>query len=243
MTAPRSAILTYHSLDDSGSVISVPPERFRRQMEFLASSRVPVVPLDEAMHRPNCVAITFDDGFRNFLDYGAPVLDQLGLPATVFVVSGYCGRSNNWPTQPKGVLDLPLMDWLDLAGLPPSISIGAHTDTHPHLTELTDAECDRELRESQERIEQRMGRRIRTMAYPYGSRSASVMAAAGRYFDLAVGTSLRFLSSRSCALDLPRIDAYYLRGRFSLERLFQPLGSLYVGLRSTLREFRQATST
>ena len=243
MTSARSAILTYHSLDDSGSVISVHPERFRRQMEFLASSPVPVVPLDEAMRRPNCVAITFDDGFRNFLDYAAPVLDRLGLPATVFVVSGYCGRSNNWPSQPKGVLDLPLMDWRELASLPPSISIGAHTDTHPHLTALSDAECDRELRDSQDRIEQQMGRRIRCMAYPYGSHSASVMAAAGRYFDLAVGTSLKFLSSHSCALDLPRIDAYYLRGRFSLERLFQPLGALYMGFRSTLRELRHATST
>jgi peptidoglycan/xylan/chitin deacetylase (PgdA/CDA1 family) len=135
------------------------------------------------------------------------------------------------------------MDWRDLASLPPRISIGAHTDTHPHLTALTEAECERELRDCQNQIEQHMGRRIRCLAYPYGSRSASVMAATGRYFDLAVGTSLRFLSSRSCALDLPRIDAYYLRGRFSLERLFQPLGALYVGFRSLLRNARRGNST
>jgi peptidoglycan/xylan/chitin deacetylase (PgdA/CDA1 family) len=238
MTAARSAILTYHSLDDSGSVISVPPERFHRQMEFLASSEVPVVPLEEAMRRPNCVAITFDDGFHNFLDYAAPVLDRLRLPASVFVVSGYCGRRNNWPSQPSGVLDLPLMDWRDLASLPPSISIGAHTETHPHLKALSEAECDRELRDSKDRIEQRLGRQIRSMAYPYGSRSASVMAAAERYYDFAVSTSLQFLSHRSRALDLPRIDAYYLRGRFSLERLFQPFGALYVGFRSALRDVR-----
>jgi len=221
----------------------MPPKEFRRQMEFLASSPVPVVPLDEALHRPNCVAITFDDGFRNFLDHAAPILDHLRLPATVFVVSGYCGRNNNWPSQPSGVLDLPLMNWADLSSLPPLISIGAHTHTHPHLTSLTEAECERELRGCQDRIEQRIGRRIRCLAYPYGSRSASVMAAAGRYFDLAVGTSLRFLSSGSCALDLPRIDAYYLRGRFSLERLFQPLGALYIGVRSMLRSVRHANNT
>lgn len=243
MTAVRSAILTYHSLDNSGSVISVTPDRFREQMEFLAASPVPVVPLDQALLRPNSIAITFDDGFRNFQDYAAPILDRLRLPATVFVVSGYCGGRNNWPSQPSGVLDLPLMDWRDLASLPPWISIGAHTNTHPHLTKLNGKQCERELRDCQDQIEQHLGRQIRCLAYPYGSRSASVMAAAGRYFDLAVGTSLRFLSPRSCALDLPRIDAYYLKGRFSLERLFQPLGTLYVGFRSVLRTVRHGYST
>jgi len=243
MTSWRSAILTYHSLDDSGSVISTPPERFRRQMEFLASSSVPVVPLDEALRRPNCVAITFDDGFRNLLDHAVPLLDRLRLPATIFVVSGYCGGSNNWPSQPFGVPRLPLMDWRDLASLPPWISIGAHTDTHPYLTALPEAECERELRVCRNQIEQHLGGRTRWLAYPYGSRSASVMTAAGRYFDLAVGTSLQFLSSRSCAFDLPRIDAYYLRGRFTLERLLRPAGALYIGFRRGLRNVRSFSST
>jgi peptidoglycan/xylan/chitin deacetylase (PgdA/CDA1 family) len=243
MTRRRSAILTYHSLDDSGSVISMPPDRFRRQMEFLASGPIPVVPLDQALLRPNCVAITFDDGFRNFLDHAAPVLDRLRLPATVFVVSGYCGGKNNWPSQPSGVPRLPLMDWQDLASLPARISIGAHTETHPHLTELTGAECERELGGCRNRIEQHIGKRVRCLAYPYGSRSPGVMAAAARHFDLAVSTSLRFLSPQSRPMDLPRIDAYYLRGRFPLERVFEPLGALYIGFRGVLRDARRGYST
>jgi len=238
MTAWRSAILTYHSLDDSGSVISTPPEQFRRQMEFLASSTIPVVPLDEAPRRPNCVAITFDDGYRNLLDHAIPLLDRLRLPATIFVVSGYCGGSNNWPSQPSGVPGLALMDWRDLASLPPWISIGAHSVTHPRLTALPEAECERELRDCQDQIERHLGKRTRWLAYPYGSRSASVMAAAGRHFDLAVGTALRFVSSQSGVFDLPRIDAYYLRGGFTLERLFRPSGALYIGFRGALRYVR-----
>ena len=45
----RSAILTYHSIDDSGSVISTPPSLFRRQMEFLAASGIRVTPLDRVV--------------------------------------------------------------------------------------------------------------------------------------------------------------------------------------------------
>jgi peptidoglycan/xylan/chitin deacetylase (PgdA/CDA1 family) len=242
MTGERSAILTYHSLDESGSQISMSPDLFRRQMEFLASSSISVVPLEEVLERSGSVAITFDDGFLNFLDYAAPVLESLHLPATVFLVSGYCGGRNNWPSQPAGALDLPLMGWRELASLPPWISVGAHSVTHPHLTRLTEAECELELSICRNDIEQHLGRHIRCLAYPYGSRSAKVITAAGRHFDFAVSTSLRFLSGRSSPLDLPRIDAYYLRGRLSLEQLFQPMGVLYVGVRNALRNARRLYS-
>lgn len=239
MTASRSVILTYHSLDDSGSVISMPPERFRRQMEFLASGPIPVAPLHEALSRPNCVAITFDDGYRNLLEHAVPLLDRLRLPATIFVVSGHCGGRNNWPGQSAAAASLPIMNWRELASLPPWLSVGAHTVTHPDLTALPEAECERELRDCQDQIQQQLGKPARWLAYPYGSCSKSVMAAAGRRFDLAVGTELRFVSPQSCALDLPRIDAYYLRGRFSLERLFGPSGGLYIDVRRALRKVRQ----
>ena len=239
MTTPRYVVLTFHSLDDSGSVISVPPERFRRQMEFLASSSFPVVPLDEIFCRPNCVAITFDDGFCNFLDQAAPVLESLRLPATIFVVSEHCGGRNNWRNQPSGVPDLPLMSWQDLASLPPSISVGAHTKTHSELAALSEVECESELHDCKDQIEQHLGQRIRCLAYPYGSSTPQVMSIAQRHFELAVGTSLRYLSSRADVFDLPRIDAYYLRGRFSVEHLFQPYGECYIGFRQVLRQVRR----
>ena len=239
MSGGRSVILTYHSLDDSESVISIPPSLFRQQMEFLAASGMPVVPLDQALHRAGSVAITFDDGFCNLLDHAVPVLERLRLPATIFVVSEYCGRNNNWPSQPHGVPDLPLLSWDKLSALPPLISLGAHTMTHPDLRRLSAEECERELCECQGQIEQHLGRPVRCLAYPYGASSPQVRSLADRHFELAVGTSLRFLSTRSSRLDLPRIDAYYLRGWFSLERLFTESGSLYIGFRSLLRNVRR----
>ena len=239
MSGGRSVILTYHSLDDSESVVSIPPSLFRQQMEFLAASGMPVVPLDQALHRPGSVAITFDDGFCNLLDHAVPVLERLRLPATIFVVSEFCGRNNNWPSQPHGVPDLPLLSWDNLSALPPLISLGAHTMTHPDLRRLSAEECERELCECQGQIEQHLGRPVRCLAYPYGASSPQVRSLADRHFELAVGTSLRFLSTRSSRLDLPRIDTYYLRGWFSLERLFTESGSLYIGFRSLLRNVRR----
>jgi peptidoglycan/xylan/chitin deacetylase (PgdA/CDA1 family) len=238
----RSAILTYHSLDDSGSVISTPPALFGRQMKFLAESGIPVVPLDQALRNPGSVAISFDDGFCNFAEQAVPVLERYQLPATVFVVSGYCGKMNNWPSQPAGgIPELPLLNWPELAALPGLISIGAHTATHPDLTRLTAEECEREMSECQNEIEQRLQRRARWLAYPYGASSPLVRSLASHRFELAAGTSLRFLSVQSERLDLPRIDTYYLRGQFPLERLFTRAGNLYMGLRGLLRKARRLT--
>src|SRR3954470_8233749 len=92
---PSCAVLTYHSLDESGSVISIRPDVFRRQMQTLAANGVKVVPLEDLFAHPGAVAITFDDGFANLADHALPVLEHLGLPATIFVVSGYCGKRNN----------------------------------------------------------------------------------------------------------------------------------------------------
>src|SRR5215472_13250041 len=113
MTLPCSWILTYHSLDTSGSVISLDPKLFRDQMEWLRGTGIEVVPLERVKERPGAVAITFDDGFRNFYEDAFPVLQDHRFPATVFIVTDFCGRQNNWPSQPASppVPRLPLMNW------------------------------------------------------------------------------------------------------------------------------------
>ena len=63
------AILTYHSVDASGSVISIDPEAFDGHIRWLASHRTAVVPLSELLalrDDTDAVAITFDDAFTNF---------------------------------------------------------------------------------------------------------------------------------------------------------------------------------
>jgi peptidoglycan/xylan/chitin deacetylase (PgdA/CDA1 family) len=209
-------------------------------MEFLAGSGIPVLPLDQVLQTPGSVALTFDDGFRNFADEALPVLERHQLPATVFVVSRYCGQTNDWPSQSGAqVPRLSLLNWVELAALPPLVSVGAHTATHPHLSRLSAEECEREMNECQNEIEQRLGRRARWLAYPYGSNSPLVRSLASRCFELAAGTALGFLSPQANRMELPRIDAYYLRGWFPLERLLTPAGNLYMGLRGLLRQVRR----
>ncbi|MGH9661886.1 MAG: polysaccharide deacetylase family protein [Bryobacteraceae bacterium] len=235
MTAAPSAILMYHSLDQNGSSISTPPDRFRRQMQRLAGSGSRVVPLEEMDGAPGAVALTFDDGFRNFAEHAAPVLSEFGFPATVFLVTGHCGRHNDWPSQPRGIPRLELMSWSEVRDLAAAgIRFGAHSVDHPRLTSLPRTEIERQLAGSRSAIEDRVGQPVEAFAYPYGAVDGAVREIAGRHFRLACGIELRFLDARPDRLNLPRIDAHYLRESRALP------GPSYLAFRRGLRGLRMA---
>jgi len=242
MKPARPFILTYHSLDTSGSVVSLSPDMFRCQMEWLARSRRLVVPLQQIRETPGGVALTFDDGFRNFFQHAFPVLQRYGFPATVFVISGYCGGRNNWPTQPRnaGIPMLELMRWSEVEQVARAgIRIGCHTATHPSLTLLAESEIECELATSRAAIEDRVGRAVDMFAYPYGDNPPRVRDAVGRHFHLACGTRLAAVSPAADLLDLPRLDIYYFQNQFWFEGLGKPYGAGYVAARALLRGMRR----
>jgi len=235
----RPAILTYHSLDDSGSVISITARAFAAQMEFLARNGIPVAPLCDVPSRPGSVALTFDDAFGNFAEKALPILEKHRFPATVFVVTGFCGKFNDWDRRGASIPRLPLLSWGDLASMPRRISVGAHTVTHRVLTGLSEPECEDEMRHSREEIEQRLGRSVPCLAYPYGISSAAVRRVAAYHFTLSLGTTLGLLPVRYDNMDLPRIDAYYFRSEAGFKLLFSAAGPPYISIRNFLRKARK----
>lgn len=241
MKSGRSAILTYHSLDDSGSAISVAPRTFRDHMNWLADSGIPVVPLERVRETPGAVALTFDDGFRNFLDCAAPALQDKNFPCTVFAVSSFCGESNRWPSQPARpwVPVLPLMSWGQLReAAQAGVTIGSHTATHPPMASLSATEVEHELRSSQSAIEDCIGKPVTAFAYPYGESTPAVREAVRRRFKVGCGVKLDFVSRGSDQVDLPRLDAYYLQSRIWFQGLGAAYGGAYIAARRWLRELR-----
>jgi len=181
------------------------------------------------------VAITFDDGFENFREHALPLLAEFRLPATVFVVSGYCGRTNNWPSQSNQVPRLPLMSWSALKEVVSAgCELGAHTMTHPDLTVLRLADAEREMCESRSEIEQRIGSPVRSFAFPYGAVNGKVRALAQAQFQRACGTRLDLITTGAANDCLPRVDAYYLRGPLDLKHLLEPSGRLRLAVRQCL---------
>lgn len=93
-------ILLYHkvgALQHDYNNIGVFPEYFRYQLAYL-KQRYDIVPLSE--HRDNTIAITFDDGFRDFYTEVFPYLKQQGIPATIFISTGKIGKKEElWTTE------------------------------------------------------------------------------------------------------------------------------------------------
>jgi peptidoglycan/xylan/chitin deacetylase (PgdA/CDA1 family) len=95
-------ILSYHRINDDQDPFfpAVPSPIFERQMAHIAQTFkvFPVEELVERAHRRalprNALAVTFDDGYRDNLTHAAPVLARHGLPATIFLATGFIGTAS-----------------------------------------------------------------------------------------------------------------------------------------------------
>jgi glycosyltransferase involved in cell wall biosynthesis len=172
-------ILLYHAFGRVGELAGrfvVPAHSFTRQMAWLRRRGYRVISLQELLEYreqgrlppERAIVITIDDGYADFADVAHPVLRQNGFPATLFVVSGAVGRSNDWDR--GGALDgRALLSWDDLEALAgDGVSFGAHSRTHRRLPTLEEADVRAELNSSRTELEQRLGAPIQTFAYPYG---------------------------------------------------------------------------
>jgi len=238
------AILTYHSLDDSPSPISVPAAAFRAQMTWLAAEGIPVVDLAALAHLgpgATAVAITFDDGFRNFMTEALPLLRDHGYPASVFVVTGRVGQDNAWGP-PGAVPVLPLMTWDELGTCHEAgVRLESHTVTHRRLSPLSAGAVADEVGSSMEALLRETGRRPTAFAYPYGDHTPAVRATVAHHVPLACATTYAALDDRPDAHALPRIDAVYARRRGHLPVGDSSLARSRLWCRRQARRLRQWT--
>ena len=237
------AILTYHSIDASGSPVSLSLETFAQHAAFLAGGRVKVLPLADLPALPDeqdAVALTFDDAFRNFASQAMPVLREKALPATVFVVSDAVGATNAWGGRnAPGIPTLPLMDWDELQDVAAAgFDIGAHTRRHLHLTTLSPSQLQDETAGCVDRIQAELGHRPLRFAYPYGDVNESVADHARKMFAHSVTTEFRPRANDDPAL-LPRLDAFYFQRPRALDDWGSPAFRRRIWMRLQARRVRE----
>jgi peptidoglycan/xylan/chitin deacetylase (PgdA/CDA1 family) len=185
-----TTILMYHALGADGEPASrfiLPRRAFERQMRTLARRRR-VLALEELValrrtHRlppPRSIVITFDDGYRDTRVLAAPLLARLELPATLFLVSTRVGEGQVWEGEGE-LARRPLVSWEDVHELRDNgFELGAHTRTHPILTDLPPDELDAEIAGSRADLAERLEAPPSAFAYPYGRWSEATADAARR---------------------------------------------------------------
>ncbi len=178
-------VLMYHKIARAPLATNLPflyvtPRGFDRHLGELLGAGLANVPLAgvpgaaDAGRTGFCV--TFDDGFRNASDHALPALRARGVRATMFLVADRLGGEDEWD-RAIGEPPLPLMDDAEVRDwLAAGQDIGAHTLTHPRLTQLAPGRARAEIFDSKRRLEDRFGVPVRHFCYPYGDQDERVRA-------------------------------------------------------------------
>ena len=192
---PGVWVLCYHRISDKPvRYTNLQPAEFEKQMNYLADNNFNVVPLQnivDAMRYgaklpQNTVALTFDDGYKDNYTVAYPILKKHDFPATLFIYPQYISNGG------------AALTWEELKAMSadPMISIQSHTYTHPDLGKVSrrasaDARLKHELVDSKNILEQKLGIKIDTLAYPYGVFNPKVLQltkAAGYRSAFTIGT-------------------------------------------------------
>lgn len=163
------SILCYHSISDEKYPHAVNLETFSGQIEKI-SQFAKFISLDEAVSVIDgkkiigpCVALTFDDGYKDLLK-ALPIIKKYSVPVTVFVMS-----------EPERVdMDgigngLNLLTREEIKSLySQGVAIGAHSATHADFKKIDEKEFEGEILKSKKVLEERLGFAVDYYAYPRG---------------------------------------------------------------------------
>lgn len=194
----------------------------------------------------NVFAVTFDDGFaNNYLD-ALPILEELGVPATIFVATAYLDSERPFPFDNwshAGSSRVAERSWRPLTtaecrklGEHELIQLGAHTHTHGAFLRYIDELCD-DLAVNLAVLRERFGVTRPVFAFPFGVFSADMVDAV-REMDLAGAVTTR--PNRICRGG----DPFYM-GRFCADEwdttatLAAKLGGWYSPVVRVLRAIKR----
>jgi peptidoglycan/xylan/chitin deacetylase (PgdA/CDA1 family) len=208
--------LMYHSVSAIGGPLSdlaVPPKRLAEHLDALTAAGYRLVGLSAALDllaagsTDRLVAVTFDDGYRNFLTEGVPTLAAAGATATLYASVGHLGERADWLGRWSPDFGR-MLTWDELAEVAAAgVEIGNHSLIHHPLDVLPPDELRAEVGRSHDELEQRLGVRVRSFAYPHGyhgRRVRDVVEAAGH--DNATEVGRRLHTPRERRFAVPRLQ-------------------------------------
>ena len=206
-----AVVLAYHGVSDvplsrEARGLFVRPRDVRRHVARLRAWGYELVTFADLAARAadgrhgGCAALTFDDGFVDNLECLAPLLFELRVPATAFVVSGSMGRPHPDASWTRSMTPEEVRHLHDVG-----IEVGSQSHTGRALASLPYREALDDLLRSRLVLEDLLAAPVEVAAYPYGSASRSTVEAC-RQAGFRAACRTGGLGSWSEPFALPRQD-------------------------------------
>ena len=209
-------VTLYHEVGKDASGYSVKDTTFDQQIEFLLNSNVNWVLATELSEKlnnldlNNDVCVTFDDGAIRSYQATLKLIDK-GARCSHFIIPGRVDEKNRKTMSWEQIIELDSL----------GVEIGSHTLSHAHLTRISKKSLVKELKESKNIIEDRLGKQVTSIAYPYGEFDQSVIEATRSNGYLCGYTTQHFYASKG-------IDRFHIP-RFEPTGSFAELTNLFEG--------------
>ena len=201
-------ILMYHHIADviGGNTLFVPANEFKMEMMALKKAGYYTLSPDEALRvlttneKPadKIVWITFDDGYKNAQQTAAPILSELGMKGSFFIITGMVGNEDKMTQQ--SLLEMKAN---------PLISLESHTVSHIDLQYATPDEASRQLTESKTYLDQLLHQDTSVICYPsgrYNDQTADIAIKTGYKLGLTTKPGLASRADGLFALHRVRVS-------------------------------------
>jgi peptidoglycan/xylan/chitin deacetylase (PgdA/CDA1 family) len=239
----------YHRIGETRSASEakycITPQRFTAHMQSLARNGYRAIPIDALMAwlaggpalMQGDFVLTFDDGYLGVRDHALPILERMGWPFTVFLVTDLLGMNDAWVRfdQVEGSR-YPLLGADDVWAMSRrGCSFHSHSRTHASLPKLDDVSLADELGGSHAALTRLRGDdRPVYLAYPYGRVDERVETAARAVgYKAAFSVQAGFNRQDANPFRIRRLDVFGTDTPGALLRKMR-LGSNDGSLRSSL---------
>ena len=173
-------ILTYHKISDDfdWGITRQKVRQFEKGIEFLHDQGYRTLPLEEVFKPDQTypqdpaderkVVITFDDGYEDVYLNAFPILQKHGFTAFIFIITGFVGKPNSWDFN-FGRKRRRHLSWKQIKEMSKfGFGFGSHTVNHPDLTKIDPNWVEYELKKSKEVLEDKLGKEVVFLSYPFG---------------------------------------------------------------------------
>lgn len=180
-------ILMYHSINyEKGNSLRIPKEAFKSEISYLKDKGYEFSTMKEYLWRrenklpfsKDTIILTFDDGYKDNYTNAYPVLKELQVPGTIFVITSTTDKDNAYLNSN----DLKEMDDC-------FVDIESHTVAHEELNRKPYKAQVAELLNSKNFLEERLQRPVEVICYPSGKfNNDTIKAAQDTGYKLGVTT-------------------------------------------------------